>query len=115
MRKAVIAAAVAAAVGILAVGLANEASAHKYKKAREGIAQTQTVASAEKVRSMDDCMSYSANHVSKGHAADRKLFQRQFGTTVSKNGAKSTYNYDGYTYISLDCSRRLCSCRCVSK
>jgi len=73
------------------------------------------VASAEKVRSMDDCMSYSANHVSKGASADRSMFGRQFGQPTSKSGADWTYSYDNYTNIELDCSRRSCYCRCFSK
>jgi|GEM_PF-6718524 len=117
MKKALMLSLAALAVAALVAGAASDAQASKYKKMRTSIVDqpSSSVGSAEKVRSMDDCMSYSANHVSKGRSADRSMFERQFGAPTMKNGATWSFNYDNYTCIQLDCSRRSCYTRCMSK
>ncbi len=115
MRKILVVAIVAAALSAAWSVFVKDASASKYDKMKYSAPVSAEVSDAEKVRSMNDCMSYTANHVSKGNEADHALFSKQFGKATNTNGAVTSYSYDSYTNISLDCSRRLCSCRCLSK
>lgn len=115
MKKILVVAIVAVALSAAWSVFVKNASASKYNKMKYSAPVSAEVADAEKVRSMNDCMSYTANHVSKGHEADHALFSKQFGKATNTSGAVATYNYDDYTKIMLDCSRRLCSCRCLSK
>lgn len=115
MRKILVVAIVAAALFAAWSIFVKDAQASKYNKMQYSVPVSAEVSDAEKVRSMNDCMSYSANHVSKGHEADHALFSKQFGKATSTSGAIANYNYDNYTNIALDCSRRLCSCKCLGK
>ena len=115
MRKVMILAIAVVALSVAWTAFVKDASATKYGKMQYTAPETPAVASAEKVRSMNDCMSFSANHVSKGREADHELFSKQFGKPANSSGAIANYSYDNYTNIALDCSRRLCSCRCLSK
>lgn len=87
------------------------ANAHKYL--RKTTDSSPDVMSAEKARSMSDCMTYSANHVSKGCSKDKSMFSKQFGDPIERNGPITSYNYDEYTKIILDCSKASCYCRCM--
>jgi len=102
-----------AVVAIAIVTISIEASAHKYKPKKHSAWSETSLMLAEKERSLTDCMTYSANHVSKGRKSDRSMFGRQFGSPSTMNGAVWTYNYDQYTRIVLDCSGSRCSCRCL--
>jgi len=115
MKKIMVLAIAVVALSVAFTAFVKDASATKYGKMQYSAPETREVADAEKVRSMSDCMSYSANHVSKGREADHELFARQFGKATNISGSIANYNYDNYTTITLDCSRRLCSCRCMSK
>lgn len=115
MRKTTVLLAALTAAAAIAAGTASSHAASKYGKMKYSPPESPMVADAEKVRSMDDCMSYTANHVSRGHEADRSMFAKQFGQPTSAQGAVSTYSYDSYTNIMLDCSRSMCSCRCLGK
>lgn len=99
---------------IALIAFAMNASAHKYQK-KVYAPESEDVITAESVTSMSDCMSYSANHKSKGVTSDKELFKKQFGEPVSKMGDKTEFSYDNYTKIILDCSTSKCNCRCLSK
>ena len=95
------------------VFVAFNASAHKYL--RKTSTPTQDVIAAESVTSMSDCMNFSASFGSRGRANDQASFKREFGAPISRSGRTTTYNYDNYTRILLDCSGNSCNCRCLSK
>lgn len=104
--------AVFAVVALIAVSM--NASAHKYQQ-KAYTPGSENVMAAESVTSMSDCMSYSASHKSRGMTSDKQLFTKQFGQPVGKRGGKTTFDYDNYTNIILDCSGPKCHCRCLSK
>ncbi|HPQ80473.1 MAG TPA: hypothetical protein PLZ86_01980 [bacterium] len=114
MKKRLLAVAVGIAVAMIFAGTA---SAGKYSRPKPYVepADSGLDAFAEKQRSMSDCMSFSASHKSKGSNADRAEFRRQFGEPAGEAGAVTEYSYDKYTRIFLDCSKRLCTCRCLGK
>ena len=113
-RILLLTAAVAVVAGLLTISM--DASANKYNKMRYQAPQTESgdVYSAEKNRSMTDCMQYAANFKSRGMAKDKADFNRQYGNPTGDMGRALTYKYDNYTNITLDCSRG-CYCKCVSK
>lgn len=96
-----------------------DASAGKYNKMKQQTFQTagtgEEVYSAEKNRSMTDCMDFSANFRSRGKDNDMSTFNRQYGSPLSKHGRICTYSYDNYTNIMLDCSKGRCYSKCMSK
>lgn len=89
------------------------AAGNKYRQTP--VVVVEEPVNAESVTSMSDCMTFSASHKTKGLEGDKSEFDRQFGQPVSKTGNLMTYNYDKYTKVMLDCSKRSCSCRCVPK
>jgi len=115
MRKMSLFAAVAA-VGVIFIAGSIYAGGHKYRQAPyEPPEAAGDEASAESVTSMSDCMTFSANHKSKGHAEDKAEFKKQYGEPVSAQGSVFMYNYDKYTNVVLDCMAKKCNCRCLSK
>lgn len=114
-RTAMIAAVVAFAASLLIVS--TNASANKYRKMQyePPAAETSDVYSAEKNRSMMDCMQFSANFKSNGMKKDKAMFDKQYGGPLSQAGGALTYSYDTYTNIILDCSRGGCFSRCLGK
>ena len=102
------------------VVFATDAQAGKYNKMRQQTWQTADtgggdVYSAEKNRSMTDCMEFSANFRSRGISKDKAVFNKQYGTPQSQGSRMCTYNYDNYTNIMLDCSKGRCYSKCMSK
>ena len=89
------------------------ASGNKYKQTP--VVLVEEPVDSESVTSMSDCMTFSAGHKTKGLEGDKSEFNRQFGEPVSKTGNLMTYNYDKYTKVVLDCSKRSCNCRCSPK
>ena len=114
MKKALLAVVVAVAFVAVLVGAA---SAGQYKRPKPYVEPSDSGLEvfAEKTRSMTDCMTFSASHKSRGAEGDRAEFKRQFGEPVSEAGAVANYNYDKYTKIFLDCSKKMCTCRCLGK
>lgn len=110
MKRVMIAAAAVAAILISQGAIAK----HKYQK-QTNVPNNPAVAASEKIQSMSDCMTFCAAHKSKGHAADRALFGKQFGKEIGKKGAITDYNYDEYTKVQLNCSKRQGVCMCMQK
>lgn len=110
MKGVLIAAVAVAAIVISQVAIAK----HKYQK-QTNIPQDAASVSSEKVQGMSDCMTFCAAHKSKGHAADRAMFEKQFGKETGKKGAMSDYSYDEYTKVQLDCSKKHGVCMCMQK
>lgn len=103
-------------LGVAVVGLvflAFNASAHKYQRKQYTPPEENT--SAESMTSMSDCMSFSSSFTSRGKANDAASFKREFGTPLGSTGRTTTYNYDQYTQILLDCPGGKCNCRCLGK
>lgn len=111
MRKTVLLVAVVVGLGLLAYAM--NASAHKYQKYKYTPPATDTT--AESTTSMSDCMTYSANFQCKGKTTNEADLNRQFGEPMSHSGSMTTYNYDQYTKIILDCPGRNCYTRCLAK
>lgn len=104
-----------AAAAVAAILISQGAIAkHKYQQ-QTNLPDSPAVAAAEKTQSMSDCMTFCAAHKSKGHAADRAMFEKQFGRETGKKGAVSDYSYDEYTRVQLDCSKRHGVCMCMQK
>lgn len=116
MKKTAFVAVIVAFTASLVI-VSTDASANKYKKMQYQPHEQETsdVASAEKNRSMMDCMQFSANFKSEGINKDKAAFDRQFGGTMSEAGRTLTYSYDTYTTIILDCSKGGCYCKCLGK
>ena len=112
MKKAAFLVALVAIFAVVSVALAGQ---YARPKAYTEPADTGMTAYAEKTTSMTDCMTFSASHKSRGEAADKVEFNRQFGEPLSAAGAATEYSYDKYTKIILDCSKRQCFCRCLAK
>ncbi|MFH1830257.1 MAG: hypothetical protein ABH871_05735 [Pseudomonadota bacterium] len=117
MKKGYVFLAVGVFVAIALSIMISSASAHKYQKQTSLRSQSSSdVASAERTRSMTDCMQYAANFKSRGKSSDRADFDRQYGGgPLSESRGVLAYNYDSYTNILLDCSKGRCYCRCLAK
>jgi hypothetical protein len=102
-------------VGIAALVASLSIAGNKYRKTPYEPPASNEVASDESVRSMADCMELSADHKSKGPAADKAEFKRQFGDPLSESASSIMYSYDKYTNIILKCRARSCDCMCLTK
>lgn len=102
-------------VGIAALVASLSIAGNKYRQTPYEPPESGEVAADESVTSMSDCMSFSANHKTKGSETDKAEFKRQFGEPITKNASSITYNYDKYTKIILDCSAKKCDCMCLTK
>lgn len=106
-------------VGLVTIGvlfaLSAFAKGNKYVQPGYAPSSTDDVAFAERTTSMSDCMTFSASHKTRGSAGDNAEFRRQFGTPLGSSGGVTEYSYDTYTKILIDCSKRSCSSRCLSK
>ncbi len=90
------------------------AGGHKYQK-RETMRGKSAGASGEATMSMSDCMTFCAGFSCAGGSNKAKAdFERQFGDPIDVTGRVTTYSYDNYTNVILDCSGR-CYCRCLTK
>lgn len=110
MKRVLIAAAAVAAILISQGAIAK----HKYQ-AQTNVPESPAATASEKTQSMSDCMTFCAAHKSKGHAADRAMFEKQFGREIGKKGAVADYSYDEYTKVQLDCSKKKGICMCMQK
>lgn len=106
--------ALVAVVAVAFIATAVYAAGNKYRQPTT-LPVEEVVVNAESATSMSDCMTFSASHKTKGMTGDEAEFKRQFGEPVNKTGSLLTYNYDKYTKVLLDCSKKSCSCRCVPK
>ncbi len=106
-----------AVICAVVLGIAVSAHAGKYSQPVYNPPQENELITAtpEQVTSMTDCMAYSARHVSKGVAADKEMFKKEYGEPIGTSGSTTEYNYDKYTKIILDCSKKSCNCRCMQK
>ena len=107
--------ALAVVIAVALIATSALAVGNKYKQKAFEPADTSDVAADESVTSMSDCMTFSAGHKTKGLEGDKAEFGKQFGEPVNKAGTLMTYNYDKYTKVMLDCSKKSCSCRCSPK
>lgn len=103
------------AVGVVALVASLSMAGNKYRKTPYEPPVSGEVGADEAVTSMSDCMSFSANHKSKGSTGDKEEFKKQFGDPITAQSAVITYNYDKYTKVVLDCAAKKCNCRCLSK
>lgn len=102
-------------VGIAVLIASLSIAGNKYRKTPYEPPASGEVAADESLTSMNDCMTLSANHQTKGPEADKAEFKRQFGDPITTNTSAITYNYDKYTKIVLNCSARKCDCMCLTK
>ena len=118
MKKANFALFGLAVICFVVIGFVVSAHAGKYSKSTTPAPMSQEtvnaiLASPEQTRSMTDCQSYCTNLVTKGQAADKAEFKKQYGEPIGQLGSSTEYNYDKYTRILLDCPTKSCSCRCA--
>ena len=92
---------------IVAVSTASHAGKYSRPKPHNSIA-----AGGEKTASMSDCMSFCSSFPGGSMSKSKAMFNKQFGAPNSTRGRVTTYNYDSYTKIILDCSGG-CYARCM--
>ncbi|MFA5812865.1 MAG: hypothetical protein WC956_11150 [bacterium] len=102
-----------AVICVVVLGMAVCAQAGQYTRPTADQPMSAIGVPPEQTRSMTDCQSYCTNLVTKGQAADKAEFKRQYKEPIGQLGSSTEYNYDKYTKIFLDCPTKTCTCRCV--
>jgi len=98
---------------ILLTTMITAISTASYAGGKYSRPKTYTVtAGGEKTESMSDCMSFCSSFVGGSARKSKAMFKKQFGEPISVVREVSTYDYDSYTKIILDCSRG-CYARCM--
>ncbi len=92
---------------IIAISTASHAGG-KYSRPKT----YSVTAGGEETASLSDCMSFCSTFVGGSARKSKTMFKKQFGEPISVVRGVSTYDYDSYTKIILDCSRG-CYARCM--